>query len=670
MDDLCYAIEDVESGAKGSQAAGKCFKENYEYKISREKCIEKLKHDDQSSQFNLSDSNSEKQLDTSMESSSSQEKSKSGCIDLDTKANGQKFNTSPKCAESLKNLFIRSMNIGCDDERNVANDLSLVQSQMCDFSTSKEDTSFFTNTTTASNSHMNSSNSSGDEICFNFINDKKLVNKNMALDSRKDLLNNFIPQNSFSGHNSLQKKIEANVHQINQKNSNFNPNYISQRNQLPMPIYSPTHSHPSQFTHNAPPIFFPQAPIFNNFPIDNVNCIQNPLQIVYTRSSGTKPCRYSRKVFVGGLPSDASEADITFCFARFGMHSVDWPYRKVDGSCYPPKGYCFLLFNNEVSVRELIKSCLSEKDRYYWYFSSQTVRNKIIQIRPWLMEGSEYIAKEILDDCGIKSNQKSALYNLPSGFGPHPAQNLSKLLHPRRMVFIGGIPRPTQAKVLAESLEQYFGKVLYVGIDTDSEFHYPKGSGKILFKNTIHRNQALKERFAVININNHFKRVEIKPYLLENQPCDICKYVAPQADNDFEVPKNISFNQVRSSNVHSTGPNNSKKMPLVLFCSSTNCLKYYCTSCWQNVHQCCPTSMLNEHKPMIKDFSRSDTANKNLMIEMNNIWLQSQNNLTENIQNYQNIENSEFCRFDSSLEMSNDSNKQHDRFEKNPNSQN
>ena len=82
MDDLCYAIEDVESGAKGSQAAGKCFKENYEYKISREKCIEKLKHDDQSSQFNLSDSNSEKQLDTSMESSSSQEKSKSGCIDL------------------------------------------------------------------------------------------------------------------------------------------------------------------------------------------------------------------------------------------------------------------------------------------------------------------------------------------------------------------------------------------------------------------------------------------------------------------------------------------------------------------------------------------------------------------------------------------------------------
>lgn len=82
---------------------------------------------------------------------------------------------------------------------------------------------------------------------------------------------------------------------------------------------------------------------------------------------------YSRKVFIGGLPPDIAEGrimllfhfidkirshwgidikyflnivvgEIIECFGRFGNVSVDWPYKAVNRSPFPPKGYAFLLF--------------------------------------------------------------------------------------------------------------------------------------------------------------------------------------------------------------------------------------------------------------------------------------------------------------------------------------
>ena len=54
--------------------------------------------------------------------------------------------------------------------------------------------------------------------------------------------------------------------------------------------------------------------------------------------------RFSRKVFVGGLPPDIDEDEITASFRRFGALVVDWPHKAESKSYFPPKGYAFLLF--------------------------------------------------------------------------------------------------------------------------------------------------------------------------------------------------------------------------------------------------------------------------------------------------------------------------------------
>ena len=55
---------------------------------------------------------------------------------------------------------------------------------------------------------------------------------------------------------------------------------------------------------------------------------------------GTMPTdedRYSRKVFVGGLPPDIDEDEITASFRKFGPLCVDWPHKNESKSYFPPK---------------------------------------------------------------------------------------------------------------------------------------------------------------------------------------------------------------------------------------------------------------------------------------------------------------------------------------------
>ena len=47
--------------------------------------------------------------------------------------------------------------------------------------------------------------------------------------------------------------------------------------------------------------------------------------------------RYSRKVFVGGLPPDIDEDEITASFRQYGPLCVDWPHKNESKSYFPPK---------------------------------------------------------------------------------------------------------------------------------------------------------------------------------------------------------------------------------------------------------------------------------------------------------------------------------------------
>ncbi|XP_012871425.1 PREDICTED: cytoplasmic polyadenylation element-binding protein 4 [Dipodomys ordii] len=58
----------------------------------------------------------------------------------------------------------------------------------------------------------------------------------------------------------------------------------------------------------------------------------------FPHQNGERVERYSRKVFVGGLPPDIDEDEITASFRRFGPLIVDWPHKAESKSYFPPKG--------------------------------------------------------------------------------------------------------------------------------------------------------------------------------------------------------------------------------------------------------------------------------------------------------------------------------------------
>jgi len=182
-------------------------------------------------------------------------------------------------------------------------------------------------------------------------------------------------------------------------------------------------------------------------------------------------------VFVGGLPPDIDEDEITASFRRFGPLVVDWPHKAESKSYFPPKGYAFLLFQEESSVQALIDACLEEDGKLYLCVSSPTIKDKPVQIRPWNLSDSDFVMD-----------------------GSQP-------LDPRKTIFVGGVPRPLRAVELAMIMDRLYGGVCYAGIDTDPELKYPKGAGRVAFSNQQSYIAAISARFVQLQHNDIDKRV-------------------------------------------------------------------------------------------------------------------------------------------------------------------
>ncbi|OQV25020.1 putative RNA-binding protein orb2 [Hypsibius exemplaris] len=249
---------------------------------------------------------------------------------------------------------------------------------------------------------------------------------------------------------------------------------------------------------------------------------------------------FSRKVFVGGLPPDIDEEEITTSFRRFGPLIVDWPHKAESKSYFPPKGYAFLLFQDESSVQTLMEASVQEGDKTYFYVSSPTNKDKPVQVRPWRLTDNE---------CYLDAQSK---------------------LDPRLTVFVGGVPRPLRAQELAVLMNQRFGYVAYAGIDVDSELKYPKGAGRITFSNQQSYIAAINARFVQLQNGEIDKRVELKPYVLDDQICDYCHGMKCSG----------------------------RSAPL--FCSQVGCLAYLCEHCWTPHHS---SPGKEHHKPVTKESS-------------------------------------------------------------------
>ncbi|KAK2565278.1 Cytoplasmic polyadenylation element-binding protein 1 [Acropora cervicornis] len=237
---------------------------------------------------------------------------------------------------------------------------------------------------------------------------------------------------------------------------------------------------------------------------------------------------YSTKVFLGGVPWDITEASLVMSFKPFGSVRVEWP-GKADGRHlhHPPKGYVYLIFDSEKSVKALLASCTHDFcNGGDWYFkiSSRRMRCKEVQVIPWVLSDTNYVR------------------------GPHQRLDTSWT------VFVGGLHGMLNAEGLAYIMNELFGGVVYAGIDTDKH-RYPIGSGRITFNNQKSFLEAVRSGFIEIETpkfvkkasgkdisNNH--EVQVDPYL-EDSMCDICRTTS--------------------------GP---------FFCREESCFKYYCHSCW------------------------------------------------------------------------------------------
>merc|ERR1719318_673559 len=226
---------------------------------------------------------------------------------------------------------------------------------------------------------------------------------------------------------------------------------------------------------------------------------------------------YSTKIFLGGVPWDISEQTLVQAFAEFGEVRIEWPGRDYTS---PPRGYLYLVFQEETEVTNLLAKCSQDynmRDSYYYKISSRRMRSKEVQIIPWVIADSNYVR------CA------------------------SPRLDPQKTVFVGALHGMMTAQGLAVVFNDLFAGVIYAGLDTDKH-KYPIGSGRVTFNNSRSYMKAVAAAFIEIKAQKFSKKVQVDPYL-EDRLCSVCGL--------------------------KQGP---------YFCRELTCFTYFCRHCWELVH--------------------------------------------------------------------------------------
>uniref|UniRef100_A0A2A6CHN8 Cytoplasmic polyadenylation element-binding protein 3 n=1 Tax=Pristionchus pacificus TaxID=54126 RepID=A0A2A6CHN8_PRIPA len=212
---------------------------------------------------------------------------------------------------------------------------------------------------------------------------------------------------------------------------------------------------------------------------------------------------FSCKIFVGGVPWDVSEDALLEAFSPYGRCKVEWPGNEArfarpgqrGGTITRGKvtGYVYMIFDHEHSVRHLLRDCSQEfGSAGEWYFRLKAKRNNTIETRqvqiiPWVVSDASYV-----EDPGDRLDAK-------------------------KTVFVGALHGMITAHVLFSIMNELYGKVVFVGIDTD-KYKYPIGSGRVTFSSHSSYFRAIECAFLEIKTSKFSKRA-VGPFFCRDRAC-------------------------------------------------------------------------------------------------------------------------------------------------------
>ncbi|KAI6204708.1 Cytoplasmic polyadenylation element binding protein 3 [Aphelenchoides besseyi] len=198
----------------------------------------------------------------------------------------------------------------------------------------------------------------------------------------------------------------------------------------------------------------------------------------------TSPSVFSRKVFVGGLPTECSDLELHRVFGHFGNFVVNRDIRSTH--------YCFLVFEKPNAVDHLLRWTERVGTSNFAYITVG-LRQFKVEIRPFALCDASFVVEPLW------------------------------VRFIRLSIFVGGIPRTVTAPELANIISKKFGRVLHCSLELEYPNKYPKGAGRVIFRHMRSYIEASQMGRATLTFGEETRSVEIKPYVYRGIACEYCE---------------------------------------------------------------------------------------------------------------------------------------------------